>query len=319
MSTPLDRRAFLGHAGTALGAAALAAACSGPSRDAGTGGGGAAATPPAPAPGGGAPRADRAGAISVQLYTLRELVERDMPGTLGTLAEIGYPNVEFAGYYGRPAAGVRRLLDEAGLRAPSADVPLADLRGSLGATLDAAATVGHQYVICPYAEGRTTADWQRLAADFNRFGEAARERGLQFGYHNHDFEFAPLEGGAGTAYDVLLAEADRGLVQMELDLYWAVKANQDPVALFERQPGRFPLVHVKDMRDVRGARRVKVADFEAAKPYIADVGAGEIDFAPIFANAEAAGLRYYVVEHDAPADPIASVRASYGALRRLLD
>jgi len=148
-----------------------------------------------------------------------------------------------------------------------------------------------------------------VAADLNRAGEACRQRGMQMAYHNHDFEFADL-GGGRTGYDILLAESDPALVQMELDLYWATKAGRDPVALFAAHPGRFPLCHVKDMREPRGAQTM------------APVGEGGIDFARIFAQAEQAGLRHYFVEHDNaaeyPGGPLASVRTSYGALRRLL-
>ena len=254
----------------------------------------------------------------MQLYTLRDLMQRDMPGTLRQVAGIGYRNVEFAGYSDRTPQQVRALLDELELRAPSAHVPLEALRKDLAGAVAAAAVVGHRYIICPYAEGKSEADWQRLAADLNRFGKAAQERGMQLAYHNHDFEFRPVAGGTRTPYDVLLAEADPALVQMQLDLFWAVKAGQDPLALFAKHPGRFPLVHVKDMRDVRGAQALAPDDRDGVGAHMVDVGAGEIDFRRIFGRAEQAGLQYYVVEHDAPKDPIASVRTSFGNLRGML-
>ena len=105
---------------------------------------------------------------------------------------------------------------------------------------------------------------------------------------------------------MLLEECDPELVKMQLDLFWAVKAGQDPVSWFERQPGRFPLVHVKDMRDLRGAQEM------------VEVGTGDIDFGRIFSQAGRAGIVHYVVEHDNPTDPMASVRTSYGNLRRML-
>src|SRR5690606_15105937 len=117
---------------------------------------------------------------------------------------------------------------------------------------------------------------------------------LRFGFHIHATEFAPLPEG-GTGYDILLAETDPALVDMELDLFWAVRGGHDPVDLFQQHPGRFALCHVKDMADMGGASEM------------VDVGAGEIDFARIFRLAEVAGLQHYFVEHDDPDDALSSV------------
>jgi sugar phosphate isomerase/epimerase len=133
----------------------------------------------------------------------------------------------------------------------------------------------------------------------------ARDRGIRVGYHNHDFEFAAIPGG-GTGFEILLGETDPALVDFELDIYWAVKGGHNPLDLFARYPGRFPLWHVKDMSDRAGAQRM------------ADVGAGEIDFRGIFAAREQAGLRHFFVERDDPTDSLASIRTSYTNLRRLL-
>lgn len=243
--------------------------------------------------------------ISVQLYTVRELVKQDMAGTLRALAEIGYPEVEFAGYHGHDPAAIRRMLDEARLTAPSAHVAIEVIRSDPASAIAAAGIVGHRYLILPWVQLPKAVDaWRSLAGELDRFGRACRDRGIQFAYHNHDFEFVPVEGK--LPYELLLEECDPELVKMQLDLFWAVKGGQDPVAWFERHPGRFPLVHVKDMRDLRGAQEM------------VDVGAGDIDFGRIFSHAGRAGLVHYVVEHDNPPDPMASVRTSYGNLRRLL-
>jgi sugar phosphate isomerase/epimerase len=149
-------------------------------------------------------------------------------------------------------------------------------------------------------EERSSVDAARkLGEEFNRAGEAARTRGLTFAYHNHDYEFAPL--GSTTCYDVLLATCDPKLVEFELDLFWITKAGKDPLTYLAQQPGRFPMVHVKDM---------------AADGAMVDVGAGTIDFAKIFAAANG-GIRHYFVEHDNPADPFGSIAASYAALAAL--
>ena len=242
----------------------------------------------------------------VQLYTVRSLMERDVAGTLAAVAETGYREVETAGLFGMTPAAFRVSLDSAGLVSPAAHTPIEALRQSLDASLDSARTLGQEWVVVPWlAEGERTPDgYRRVAAELNRFGAAARERGLRVGYHNHDFEFEELPGGA-RGYDILLAETDPALVDIELDLFWAVKAGQDPVALFERAPGRFPLCHVKDMADRGGT--------EAQVPVVA----GEIDFGRIFAHADEAGLRHYFVEEDNPADPLQSIRSSYAHLQQL--
>jgi sugar phosphate isomerase/epimerase len=234
-------------------------------------------------------------------------MQQDVEGTLRALAGIGYKELEFAGYYGRQPAALRATLDGLGLRAPSTHVPLAMLRSSLPAVLDAANALGHEWVVCPYldAPDRTADNYKRLGAEFTTIGRACQARGVRFAYHNHDFEFADV-GGGRTGYDLLLAESDPAAVQFELDLFWAVKAGRDPIALFAAHPGRFALCHVKDMREPRGAQEMVA------------VGEGGIDFARIFAAGRTAGLRHYFVEHDNPSDPMASVRTSYGALSRLL-
>jgi sugar phosphate isomerase/epimerase len=308
--TPMPRRAFLGAALAAAGggtAAVLAACAASPRATTAT----TTTTTTVAAGGAGAAAAAGARVPGVQLYTLRSLLEKDFEGTLRAVAEIGYKELEFAGYYNRPPAALRATLDALGLRAPAAHLPLDAFRAGLPATLDAASALGHQYLVCPFLlpPDRTAAAYGRLADEFNGIGRACQARGMRFAYHNHDFEFADL-GGGRTGFDILLAGTDPALVQFELDLYWATRARRDPVALFAANPGRFPLCHVKDLRDPQGTQAM------------APVGEGTIDFARVFARAPQAGLRHYFVEHDTaaeyPGGPLASLRASYGALRRLL-
>lgn len=242
--------------------------------------------------------------IGLQLYTVRREMAKDVEGTLATVAAAGYKEVEFAGYFGKSPAEVRAILDRHGLAAPSVHV------GSLAPdqwrqALDAAHVIGHHLVVIPWipVEQRTGVDgYKRVAANFNRAAEEARAAGLQFAYHNHDFEFAPVAGQ--LPYDVLLAESDPKLVEMEMDLYWIVKGGQDPLAYFARWPGRFVAVHVKDSAGAPDHRMM-------------DVGAGTIDFKKIFAHRAQAGIEHYFVEHDEPADAFASIRASCAYLKQL--
>lgn len=241
--------------------------------------------------------------IGVQLYTVRHQMEKDFEGTIARVAATGYQEVEFAGYFGRTPRAVRALLDKNGLAAPSSHVSLAPAEWR--AALDAAPVVGHRYLVIawiPPEQRRTLDDYKRAAERLNRAATEAKAAGLQFAYHNHDFEFQPLDGK--LPYDVLLAETDPKLVQLEMDLYWIVKGGQDPLVYFGRWPGRFPMVHVKDSAGPPDHRMV-------------EVGAGKIDFKKIFAQSDQAGIRHYFVEHDEPADPFASIRASCEYLKHL--
>jgi len=240
--------------------------------------------------------------IGLQLYTMRDLMKQDFAGTLEKVAKIGYKEVEFAGYFDHKPEEVKKLLDGLGLKAPATHVSIDLLRGNLVASIETAKIVGHQYVVCPWLAPpeRSMEKYKEHAALFNKVGEACKRAGLQFAYHNHDFEFEATNGT--MPYDLLLAETDPKLVQMEVDLYWIKKGGQDVLAYFEKHPGRFPLCHVKDMDDQGG---------------MMDVGAGKMDFAKIFAQAKQAGLKHFFVEHDQPKDPIASITASFGHLKKL--
>lgn len=242
--------------------------------------------------------------IGVQLYTVRTLLERDFDGTLAQLAAIGFREVEFAGYHGHTPQGVRAALGRAGLLAPSAHVAIEAVRNDLPGVLEGALVVGHRHVVVAWLpERERTLDGYRAAADlFNRIGQQAGAAGIRFAYHNHAFEFARL--GGRMPYDVLLERCDPRYVAFEMDLYWITQGGQDPLAYFARWPGRFPMVHVKDSTGPPDHRMV-------------DVGSGSIPWKAVFARREQAGIRHYFVEHDAPPDPLASVRRSYEYLRRL--
>lgn len=244
--------------------------------------------------------------IGIQLYTVRRDLQRDVESTLAKVAEIGFKEVEFAGFPQGTAASLRAMLDRLGITAPSNHVPLQALRADWERTLDDAAALGQRYIVVAFIaaeERRTLDDWKRIAALFNKAGEASRARKIQFAYHNHDFEFVPIDGKIG--YDVLLADTDRQLVQFEMDLYWITKGGKDPLEYFARWPGRFPLLHVKDMAPAPGRG-------------FADVGKGTIDFKRIFRRAGQAGVKHYFYEQDVtPGSPFDSAKVSYDYLRAL--
>ncbi|HEX6908998.1 MAG TPA: sugar phosphate isomerase/epimerase [Longimicrobium sp.] len=283
-SDPIDRRRFLGILGAAgLGGAALSACAAA-----------------------GAAPGRRLERIGVQLYTVRDRMRADVAGTLRAVAALGYAEVETAGLFDLAPERFREALDAAGLVSPAGHYSIDDLRREPEPVLATARTLGQQWAVVPWlAEGERNAEgYRRVAADLNRFGAAGRHHGVRIAWHNHDFEFAPLPGG-GTGFDILVAETDPALVDLELDVYWAVQGRQDPAALVARHPGRTRLCHVKDMAGVGGARTM------------VDVGQGAIDFASILTAGREAGLAHFFVEHDTPADSLASIRNSIQHLRRL--
>lgn len=251
--------------------------------------------------------ATKLSSIGVQLYTVRGEMAKDFEGSLQKIAAIGYKEVEFAGYYNKTPQEIKAILDRHGLVAPSAHAPLADIQTSrLDQTIEVAKAIGHQFLICPYLEGkdrRTLDDYKRHAETFNRAGEAFRKAGIQFGYHNHDFEFEAKDGK--LPYDLLLAETDKNLVKMELDLYWISKAGQDPITYLNKHRDRFVMFHVKDMDNT-------------PKREITEVGRGAIDFKTIFAKTPKGAIKHYFVEQDTtPGSPFDSIKISYDYLKQL--
>jgi sugar phosphate isomerase/epimerase len=284
----IDRRCFLRAGTTAIGTLAASGL---PGRQ------------------GRAEPAGRLDRIGLQLYTVRHDFIRNVDETLAAVARVGYSEVELFSPYapqGWTPGRLRSALDQAGLSAPSTHVGGNLLQNGWEKHLEAALVLGCRYIVCGSPERdalHTMRDWHELADLLNRAGEAARKAGLQLGYHNHDFEFVPVEGQ--IPYNVLLAKTDPALMQLELDLYWITKAGGDPLAYFERWPGRFFAVHIKDM-DATPQREMS------------DVGAGIIDFARILAKSRDAGFKHYFVEHDKPAPPaLESVRRSFAHLQEL--
>ncbi|GAC1478756.1 MAG: sugar phosphate isomerase/epimerase [Gemmatimonadaceae bacterium] len=245
--------------------------------------------------------------VGLQLYTVRKLMAQGVEPTLEQVAAAGYRLVETAGLYDRKPEALRALFERYGLRTPSGHYPYALVQDKPDEVFATARALGQRYVVVPFLDAnlRPSLDAYRALADrFNVMGEKARAAGLQFAYHNHSFEFETF-GGTVPGFDVLLERTDPTLVTFELDLFWAYKADRDPLAYFERFPGRFQLAHAKD-------------GTAAPAKTMTDVGQGAMPFARYFAAAERAGLRYAFVEHDEPQDPLASVRASRAYLKTIL-
>lgn len=255
--------------------------------------------------------------VGLQLYSLRDLISKDVRGTLKKVADIGFREVETYGY--SPANGFwglnirefRKLLKSYDLKSPSGhydfDPYLRDDKiDSLKSNIEAAKGIGQKYLTVPFLNPalRTNLDsYKVLAEKLNRAAILTRAAGLQLVYHNHDFEFIDFKGTSG--YDILLRETDPSDMKFELDIYWTVKAGKNPLALFEKNPGRFIMWHVKDMDKVD-------------KSYT-EVGSGSINYTEIFAKAKLSGMKHYFIEQDViKIDPYVSIAQSLQYLKNNL-
>lgn len=245
--------------------------------------------------------------IGLQLYTVRDLLKIDFEGTLTKVAAIGYREVELTDFFGRAPADVKKLLDRLGLAAVSMHFDYAKLPAGLDQMIADAHAVGLQYATfawIPEELRRDVDGWKRVAESLTKTAERCRAAGLALSYHNHSYEFQPLQGQ--LPYDVLMANSDPKLVLGEMDLFWITDGGQDPLAYFAKYPGRFPQVHVKDMGPGPGPDHTMV-----------DVGKGVIDWKKIFAHAGEAGIKHYYVEHDNPPHALDDIKVSYDYLKNL--
>jgi sugar phosphate isomerase/epimerase len=239
--------------------------------------------------------------VGLQLYTIRDAMTADAMGTLKKVSDLGYKNLELASYsngkfYGFAPKEFKKIITDLGMEAISSHSAVE----SKGITIetakmmaDAHAQLGVKYCIQPWIEpvDRTIEKYKKMIGDWNKVGKIMKEVGIQFGYHNHNFEFANINGVV-PYFDVFLPEMDKDLITMELDLFWASKAGQDPVAMFNKYPGRFQLLHFKDMKTKQAPF------FEVIKDDITCVGCGVIDFKTILKSKKVAGVKYLFVEDD---------------------
>ncbi|WP_158826156.1 sugar phosphate isomerase/epimerase family protein [Mucilaginibacter lacusdianchii] len=255
----------------------------------------------------------------LQLFTLREQLPKDVKGTIAKVAAAGYGEVETFGYskdngyWGLKLPEFNALLTSHGLTTPSGhygmDSVLADDKyDQVKLGIEAANALGQTYFTIPYVDQRfrkTADDLKRLAEKINKTAEVCKEAGLKTAYHNHNFEFETVDGT--TFYDVLLKEGDPKLLNFELDLYWVVRAGKDPVTLFNQHPGRFAMVHVKDMNKTK-------------RELNTEVGTGSIDYKTIVAKAKQSGVQHFIMEQEnfTNIDPYVSIGKSLNYMKNVL-
>src|SRR5215469_14265067 len=259
--------------------------------------------------------------IGIQLYTVRDALKRDYDGTLARLATIGYREVESGKDHDLPSPkAMRAALARHGLTSPSSHVDWESMTTNWSKVIEDNKIMGRTYLVNPWIDEnvRNKPDgWKHAAEVLNRAGETSKKSGIQLAYHNHWIEFVPLEDGK-LPYDILLENLDPNLVKMEMDLGWITVGGQDPVKYFQRYPGRFCMVHVKDVHRVPDAASVRSSRFAGEHMTIlADVGTGVIGWKRIFAHSEQAGIKHYFVEHDNPKDCIKTARVSCEYVQKL--
>jgi sugar phosphate isomerase/epimerase len=277
--------------------------------------------------------------IGIQLYTMGDLAQKDPQGTLNALASIGYRTVELAGFLGLSPRALRSALDHAGLSCPSAHISpqsrgtQQSLSGDLGQLAEDAHTLGIEYIVAPTSllpvhasqpqpgesggafftragKSMTADDWRTTADFLNSVAKRLKPLGLKLGYHNHNFEFAPLPGGTGL--DILLRETDPELVHFEMDVGWVAAAGIDPVQLLQAHAGRFRLMHIKDIKPETHPNTTLEMD-------PTEVGSGAIPWTRVLPEALKAGVHGFYVEQEPPfALPrLESVRKSFQYLSGL--
>lgn len=269
--------------------------------------------------------------VGIQLYTVGTDLQKDPAGTLKKVAEIGYKEVELASLGTLTAAQMRDMVKEAGLSMPSAHMMF-----GMAATeklLDDAKTLGVEYVVSSILlghppeggmqnflkalNGMTADDFKQTAAKANEIGQKAKAAGLQYAYHNHNFEFRDL-GGGQTGYEIILKETDPALVKFEADCGWMSAAGKDPVAFLDRYPQRYVMLHIKDFKNLGKPVTALMAP-DAPAP--TELGRGSVDLKTVVEAGRKLGIKHMFVEQEPPFKemaPLEAARVDYQTLHGLL-
>ena len=249
--------------------------------------------------------------LSIQLYTLRAM--EDVDRILDTVAEAGYRYVETVGPHLDNAAGIRSKLDARGLKASSSHVSLAALREKPDAIADACRTLGFQHLFMPAVppEQRDMGvdGWRSLGRELGGMAQRFQEQGIRLGYHNHHWELKPKDGGK-TALELIFEEAEGSPLAWQVDVAWLARGNVDPKEWIGRYGSRITATHVKDI-----APPGQNEDQDGWT----DVGSGVLDWRDLWRVCREAGAEWMVVEHDKPADPAQTARASFNFLQTIED
>ncbi|MEO8334370.1 MAG: sugar phosphate isomerase/epimerase [bacterium] len=271
----------------------------------------------APAPAGSRQityRGDFHAPMGVQLWSFRDTAKTDPSGMMLMARRMGITHVETAGLYGMPVEQFADALRSAGLRATSMHVGYDELTKTPAIVIANARALGAKYVGLawyPHTGAFTEADARKAIADFNQIGRTMKDAGLTFFYHNHGYEPAPY--GNGTLLDLIIRETDPALVSFEMDVLWTFYPGVDPAALIRKYPGRFKLMHIKDMKP--GVARGSLSGGLPAEQQSV-VGEGQVNWSDVLSAAQKGGVELYFLEDETP-DPIPNVPKSITFLERL--
>lgn len=284
--------------------------------------------------------------IGLQVWSVAKLLQEDFAGTVKMLAQYGYKELELfgpypfstqkdkdswkavtpmlafsqSGYFGHTAKELKQILDNNGLAASAMHVGLDTLRNNMAETAEAAHILGQQYAgiaYIPQEERNTLDDYKRIADEFNVIGEKAKANGIRFYYHNHGYGLTEMEGK--IPLDIILERTDPSLVYLEMDLFWTVAGGADPIKYFDNNPGRYKLMHVKDMTKLvrfagnGGDPKQWVELF----PYITDAGSGMLDLKTILSHAKKSGVEHFIAENDVMTNPKDSLEKAHKYLTGL--
>jgi sugar phosphate isomerase/epimerase len=255
--------------------------------------------------------------LGVQLYTVRKQAEGGLSAILKEIRGIGYEEVEtYWNVYTHPAPELRGMIHDAGLRVPSGHFNYDGLSGKF----EYAKELGVDWMVCPMlpkSQQTSLAGFHTAAKQFNEWGKYAKDMGMRFAFHNHDYEFREFDGPSGkqTGYDILLAETDPALVFFEMDCYWIAQSGNDPVKMLHRLGDRARMIHLKDRKPGFAPSN----DMYESSSHFTEVGHGNIDWKAVLDTAQSMRIEHYFVEQDeTPGDPIASIQSSYQYLRTIL-
>jgi sugar phosphate isomerase/epimerase len=238
--------------------------------------------------------------IGLQLYSLRAQLQTNIPATLDEIKSWGITNVELAGTYNLTPEQFKAQLDERGFNAFSGHFPYARLRDDIEGVARDAQILGLKYVGCawiPHDDNKPFDEktCREAAAVFNQAGAALAKHGMKFFYHAHGYEFQPFQDG--TLFDLLMRETDPKFVNFQMDVFWIVHPGQNPVALLQKYPKRWLLMHLKGMRE---STPTGILTGHSAVTNDVAVGTGKIDYAPILQAAKKIGIKWYIIEDESP-------------------
>lgn len=252
--------------------------------------------------------------IGLQLYSLRHEFEKDVPGTLAKIHEMGFREIEGGGTYGYSMEEFKAMLAENELSVVSVGAGYEDLANNPQSVVDNAKAFGAKFVMCawiPHPENTFTIEQVKAAAEvFNNAGKLMQENGISFNYHVHGYEFRPYEDG--TLFDHLAEITDPKYVNFQIDVFWAKQGGQDPIELMKKYPQRVTMLHLKDRR--HGTPDTN--DGRAPDETNVVLGTGDVNIAGVMETAAAIGVRYYFIEDESP-DALEQIPLSLEYLRTI--